>query len=257
MQAIITAGGTFAADNPLFLETGIAKKALLPMGGTPMIRWVADALMASKHIENLIIVGMEAGEFDDTGLTVRYTPARGGIIDNVLAGADAAAEIEPDFKKLVLASSDIPLITPQIIDEFVDICLQTDDDLYYPVVEQKTMEARFPGSNRTFTPLKGGKYTGGDLFVLDRRAVEMDLDLMRSLSGERKDYWAQARLLGFGFIFRFIFRLMDLAEAERRACKILNLRGNVLDYPRPEVAMDVDKLHQYKMVKQILEASPA
>lgn len=256
MQAIITAGGTFEADNPLFLQTGIAKKALLPMGGKPMIRWVADALMASKHVDGIVIVGLEHGDFDDSGLTVKYVPSRGNIIDNVMAGAETVAEIEPDFKKLVLASSDIPLLTPEIVNAFVGTCLPTDFDLYYPVVEQKTMDARFPGSNRTFTPLKGGRYTGGDLFVVDRRAVEMDLELMRNLSGERKNFVAQARMLGFSFIFRFIFRLMDLKEAEARACKILHLHGNVLDYPHAEVAMDVDKLHQYEMVKAELEASP-
>ncbi len=257
MQAIITAGGTFPAENPLFQETGIAKKALLPIGGKPMIRWVADALIGSKYIDGLVIVGLEAGEFDDSGLTVQYTAGRGNIIDNVLAGAEVVDRLEPNFEKVILSSSDIPLITAEIVDEFVDICRQTDHDLYYPVVEQKTMEARFPGSNRTFTPMKGGRYSGGDLFMLDRHATTINLDMMRGLTGERKNYWAQARMLGFGFIFRFIFRLMDLQEGGERASKILNLRGRVMDYPRPEVAMDVDKLHQYRMVKQEIEASLA
>ncbi len=257
MQAIITAGGTFPAENPLFQETGIAKKALLPIGGKPMIRWVADALMRSKYIDGLVIVGLDPGEFDDRGLTVRYTPSHGNIIDNVLAGGKIVDEIEPNFQKVILCSSDIPLITPKIVDEFVEICRQTDHDLYYPVVELKTMEARFPGSNRTFTPMKGGKYSGGDLFMLDRHATTINVDLMRGLTGERKNYWAQARMLGIAFIFRFIFRLMDLNEGAERAGKILNLRGRVIDSPHAEVAMDVDKLHQYRMVKQEIEASPA
>lgn len=257
MQAIITAGGTFAADNPLFIETGIAKKALLPMGDKLMIQWVAEALMQSKHITGLVIVGMEAGEFDDSNLTVQYTPSRGNIIDNVTAGIELAEKTDPDFQKAIICSSDVPLINANLIDEFIDICLETDHDLYYPVVEEKTLEARFPNSKRTFTPMKGGRYTGGDVMMVDKRAIKINLELMRGLTGQRKNFFKQAQMIGFTFIFRFLFHLMDLEEAGRRVSKTLNINGRILDYPRAEIGMDVDKLNQYQLVKAEIEASQA
>lgn len=257
MQAIITAGGTFSADNPLFIETGIAKKALLPMGDKLMIQWVAEALMQSKHITGLVIVGMEAGEFDDSNLNVQYTPSLGNIIDNVKVGIELAEKADPHFQKAIICSSDVPLINADLIDEFIDICLETDHDLYYPVVEEQTLEKRFPNSMRTFTPMKGGRYTGGDVMMVDKRAVKINLELMRGLTGQRKNFFQQARMIGFTFIFRFIFHLMDIEEAGERASKTLNIKGRILDYPRAEIGMDVDKLHQYQMVKADIEASQA
>ena len=231
MQALIIAGGTIKADKPLFIETGTSKKALLPIGGKAMIQWVTEALMGSKYVDGLVIVGLKPGSFNDAAMPVRYVRDRGNIIDNGLAGMDAIEEIEPDYKDFIVCSSDIPLLTPPLVDEFVEICRQQEyADVYYPVVEEKVMEARFPGSNRTFTPMKGGRYAGGDIF------------------------FAQAKMIGFTFIFKFIFRMMDIHEAAARASKVAGAIGRAIDYPRADIAMDVDKLHQYLLVKERLEA---
>ncbi|MFQ5578127.1 MAG: NTP transferase domain-containing protein, partial [Anaerolineae bacterium] len=152
MQAIITAGGMFKADNPLFIETGIANKALLPIGGKPMVQWVAEALGESQHVDGLVVVGLKDGDFDSGSTPVQYLESRGNLVDNVLAGIDAAQGADPAADKAILCSSDIPLITGPIVDEFVQTCLADDAEIHYAVVEEKTMEARFPNSNRTFTP---------------------------------------------------------------------------------------------------------
>jgi len=93
--------------------------------------------------------------------------------------------------------------------------------------------------------------------MVDKRAVKINLELMRGLTGQRKNFFQQARMIGFTFIFRFIFHLMDIEEAGERASKTLNIKGRILDYPRAEIGMDVDKLHQYQMVKADIEASQA
>ena len=141
-----------------------------------------------------------------------------------------------------------------MVDEFIDTCLQQEGQIYYAVIEEKTMEARFPNSKRTFTPLKGGRYAGADLLMVDTRAVNYNIELFRGATGHRKNFLAQARLVGFTFIFRFVFRLMDLREAEARAAKAFNVSGHVLDYHRAEIAMDVDKMSHYDLVKKELEA---
>lgn len=254
MQALITAGGSLKSDSRLFLETGIAKKGLIPIAGKPMIQWVADALLGSDRIDGLIVVGLKEGDVDTGEKPVRYVEDQGNLVDNVLAGVEVAQQVDPASYKILLSSSDIPLVTVEIIDEFIDICLENKGEIHYTVIEEKTMEARFPNSKRTFTPLKGGRYAGGDLLMLDTRAVNANIELFRGATGSRKNFLGQARLIGFTFIFRFIFRLMDLEEGERRAAKAFNLKGRILNYHRAEIGMDVDKLHQYQLVKRELEA---
>ncbi len=255
MQALIIAGGSLKADSPLFLETGIAKKGLIPIAGKPMVQWVADALVGSDRIESLAVIGLKEGDVNPGPKPICYVADHGSLIDNVLAGVEAIKKIALDSHKILLSSSDIPLVTPEIIDEFIDICLEKKGEIHYTVIEEKVMEARFPNSKRTFTRLKGGRYAGGDLLMLDTRAVDTNIELFRGATGNRKNFLAQARMIGFTFIFRFLFRLMDLAEGERRVCTAFNIDGRVLDYHRAEVAMDVDKLDHYRLVKRELEAS--
>jgi hypothetical protein len=220
-----------------------------------MIQWVTEALMGSKYVDGLVIVGLKPGGFDDANIPVRYVSDQGNIIDNGLAGMDAIEETEPNYQDFIVCSSDIPLLTPQLVDEFVEICRQQEyADVYYPVVEEKIMEARFPDSRRTFTPMKGGRYAGGDIFFAHKGIAEANQEFLRGLTGQRKNFFAQARMIGFVFIFKFIFRMMDIHEAAARASKVAGATGRALEYPRAEVAMDVDKLHQYLLVKEILEA---
>jgi len=203
MDAIITAGGLNRGDDPLYEVTGIEKKALIPLAGKPMINWVAEALYGSGLVENIVIVGLQADEVDFGEMPVHLLDSAGGMIDNILVALAKVGEISPDTQKVLLASSDIPLINPDIVRGFVAECGDQSADVYYAIVEEKTMENRFPGSRRTFVPFKGGRFSGGDIFLADVSVpAKTDLDLFRALTGSRKNYWEQARLLGIGFIFR-------------------------------------------------------
>ncbi|OQY47479.1 MAG: hypothetical protein B6242_04990 [Anaerolineaceae bacterium 4572_78] len=115
------------------------------------------------------------------------------------------------------------------------------------------MESRFPESKRTFTRMRDGAFSGGDLFFIGRRSTKTNLELIRGLTTRRKNFLSQARLLGFVFIFRFLLGLMDITEGAKRVNEALGINGRVINYPRAEIGMDVDKLSQYLLVKSELE----
>ncbi len=258
MDAIVTAGGVSSSDDPLYALTGIEKKALIPLAGKPMIKWVVEALSGSGLIENIVIVGLKPGEVNFDDIPVYFVDAVGEMIDNILTALDKMKEINPATKKILLSSSDIPLITPEVVRGFIEECGSLEGDVYYAIVEEKTMEARFPGSKRTFVPFKGGRYSGGDVFLADVTApTKTDLDLFRALTNSRKNYLNQARMLGFGFIIRFLLRMMTLQDAVERVRKILNLDARAVDTRFAELGMDLDKPHQYEMIKATLEKRQA
>jgi GTP:adenosylcobinamide-phosphate guanylyltransferase len=254
MDAIITAGSISLPDNPLYQVTGVAKKALIPLAGRPMVAWVVDAVWRSGLVDRLVMVGLKPGEADFGGAPVDFIDTTGDLIGNILAGIDRLRQLNPSLKKTLLVSCDIPLITPQIVCGFVAECGAPEADGYYPVVEKKVMETCFPGSKRTFVPMKGGRYSGGDMFLLDATAVpKIDLTLIRSLTGARKDYWRQVRMLGFGFIVRFLLRQMTVHEVAARAGQMVNVNARAVETRFAELGMDVDKPRQYELVKASLE----
>jgi GTP:adenosylcobinamide-phosphate guanylyltransferase len=253
MDAIVTAGGIFKPDDPLFLHTKVEKKALIPLLGRPMVSWILDALRGSGLVEHIALVGLTRSELNDDDKQLYFIESTGNLVDNVFAGLHKLQTVNPAVKKLLLFSSDIPLVTPEIVRGFIEECGSQEADIYYAVVEEKTMEARFPHSKRTFVPLKGGRYCGGDSFLVDVAAAKANTELIRSLTGSRKNFVQQARLIGFSFIFRFLFRMMDVYEAAQRAAERANLNGRVVVTSFAELGMDVDKLHQYDMIKATLQ----
>ena len=257
MDAIVTAGGKNLPDDPLYELTGVEKKALISLAGRPMIGWVVDALACSGLVEHIVIVGLKPDEVDFGDAPAYFVDSTGEMIGNILAALERLKEINPSVKKILLSSSDIPLITPEIVRGFVEECGSQEADTYYAIVEEKTMETRFPGSKRTFVPFKGGRYSGGDIFLVDVVASEANIDLFRSLSGSRKNYLNQARMLGFGFIIRFLLRMMTVYEATERVRKTLKLNARVVDTRFAELGMDLDKPYQYEIIKAALEEREA
>lgn len=257
MDAIVIAGGINLPDDPLYELTGIEKKALIPLVGRPMVAWVVDALAGSGLVEHIAIVGLEPDEVDFGNAPVYFTPSVNDLIGNVLAGLEQLRKINPLVRKVLLCSSDVPLITAEIVRGFVEECGLQEAEAYYAVVEEKIMEARFPGSKRTFVPFKGGRYSGGDIFLFDVAATRANAKLFRSLTSSRKDYWKQARMIGLGFIIRFLLRMMTIHEAAERSKKVINLDARVVDTRYAEIGMDLDKPHQYEIIKAALEEREA
>ena len=257
MDTIVLAGGTLKADDALYSQTGVEKKALIPMLGQPMIVWVLDAIRGSGLVENIAVVGLEPKDLDYDDNRLVFADMTGGIIDNVFTGLHKLQEINPTVKKILIFSSDIPLITPKIVRGFVEECGSLDADIYYAIVEEKTMEASFPDSKRTFVPFKGGRYSGGDALLVDVDAATGNTELARSLTGSRKNYVRQARFIGLGFIFKFLFRMMTVQEAAEKASKKGNLNGKVVVTDFPELGMDVDKSYQYELIQSYLERRQA
>ena len=51
MDCLVLAGGRPAPDHPLYAETRGAPKALIEVGGRPMIEWVLEALRGAASID--------------------------------------------------------------------------------------------------------------------------------------------------------------------------------------------------------------
>lgn len=253
MDAIITAGGTLKPDDPLFELTGVTKKALIPLAGKSMITWVYEAVRDSGIVENIAVVGLMEQELPLTDERLYFVESRGNLIDNIFAGLDQLRELTPDLKKFLLFSSDIPLITPEIVRGFVQECGDQSGDMYYAGIEERTMEARFPGSKRSYVPFKGGRYCGGDAFLMDVAASYGNIDLARQLTGSRKNYLAQLMFTNLGFMIRFLLRRMTIHQMAVEVSDMVGFHPRAVDTKFAELGMDLDKPRQYEMIKAELE----
>jgi len=182
-----------------------------------------------------------------------YTPNRGGMLDNIQAGTSKALEVQPDSKYVLLVSSDIPSITPEIVDWTIERALESEEDVYYNVVTRHVMEARFPGSNRTYLRLRGNEVCGGDMNVVATSTVTANEEFWTKMMHARKSIVSQAALIGFDTLFLMLIRRLSLDDAVKRVSRKINLRARAVISPYAEIAMDVDKAYQLELLSKDLK----
>jgi NDP-sugar pyrophosphorylase family protein len=249
MDALVTAGGIPQPDELLYPYTQGKPKAMLDILGKPMVQWVLDALSGAKLVENVVLIGLteESGVSCEKPLT--FIPNRISMIENILGGIHKVLEINPAATRVLMVSSDIPCITPEIVDWEVRNSLQADVDLCYNVVTRQMIEARYPSSRRTFTRLKGLEVCGGDMHVIHTSVVTMNPEIWERLIASRKNPVKQAAILGFGTLILMLLRLITLDEAVKRVATRLDMTGQAVICPYAEIAMDVDKPNQLELIR--------
>ena len=253
IDAMLTAGGIPEENDPLFEFTQGQSKALLDVAGKPMAQWILDALDGSKQVANIVVVGLDSPSGLSSKKPLHFIPNQGGMLKNIFAAARKIKEINPQANKVLIAASDIPTISSEMIDWIIDR-IEADDDLLYHAVERSLMETRFPNSNRTYTKLKGIQVCGGDLNVSSISTILAENNVWQELADSRKNPLKQASLIGFDILFSVLLRLESIEQLAIRASKNLNLKTRAVLCPYPEIAMDVDKVSHLESVRKDLES---
>ncbi len=259
MDAIVTAGGIPLPEDPLYPYTNGDSKALVDIAGKPMIQWVLDALGDAKQVDNVIIVGLSPKSGVTCKKPLHFLSNQGRMLTNIVAGVEKALALNPKTEYVLVVSSDIPGIQPEMIDWLVETCMADKVDLYYGVIPREVMEARYPGSKRTYTKLKDMDLCGADIHISHVRMATEHLDLWEELIGNRKSSLKQAATLGLDTLFLLLFRQLTLAEAVERVTKRIGITGRAIVWEHAEAGMDVDKPHQLEILREDLaqKARPA
>ena len=253
MDAIVTAGGIPQPEDPLYTFSNGDAKALIDIAGKPMVQWVLDALGDSKNVDNVIVIGLSSRSGITCKKPLHFLSNQGRLLANIVAGVNKALELNKKNKYVLVVSSDIPAIKPEMVDWLIEACMQTKDDLYYGVCPKDVMESRFPGSKRTYTHLRDMDVCGADMNITHVRMATEHLDMWEQLIGTRKSPLRSASIIGFGTLFKLATRQLTLDEAVSRVSQRIGFKGRAIVWPNAEPCMDVDKPHQLELLRADLE----
>jgi GTP:adenosylcobinamide-phosphate guanylyltransferase len=252
MDAIVIAGGITRPEDPLYTYSHVDSKALIDVAGKPMVQWILDALGGAKHVDNVILVGLSPKNDLTCKKPLHYVSNQGRMLSNIVTGVNKSLELNKKTKYVLIVSSDIPALKSEMVDWLVNTSMETKDDLYYGVCPKDVMEARFPGSKRTYTHLKDMDVCGADINVTHVRMTTEHLDMWESLIGSRKSPLKQASLIGFGTLFALFTRRLTLEDAVKRVCDRIGIQGRAIVWPYAEPCMDVDKPNQLELMREDL-----
>ena len=253
-DAVLLAGGIPDPDTPLYPYTQGKPKAALDIGGKPMLQWVIDALEEAETITSIVVVGCEElqGQIQSKKV-ISWQPAADDMIMNFQRGADEVLELNPAAQSVAIVSSDIPLITPEGINWAINQSKKGKEELFYFVIDQPTMEGRFPESGRSYTQLKDMNVCGGDLAIIHIDLYTKKKDLWNKLSKARKSSLRLAAVIGIDILLLLFLKRLTLDDVIQKVTHRLNITGKGLLCPYPEIGMDIDKPQQLELALRELK----
>lgn len=226
-------------------------RALVPLNGVPMYLHVVRALMQVPEINEILVVGaVSEGE----GYRV-VSPAE-SLMANVRRGLEHS-----QHESVLFATADIPFLTSEGVQFFLDESVRSGAVLAYAVVPAEVCRERFPQLKRTTVRLKEGEVTGGNLFWAQRTIALRELPRLEALYNARKQPIKLAIQFGLGLLVRFVLaqtvspKWLSIAQIERRAQQILGVPVKAILTPYPEIGTDIDRLEHWLAVQQPLQSA--
>lgn len=242
VSAIVLGGGN--GSDAVAAQFGVPVKALALIAGQPMAAHVLRALR-SGGVERIVYVGPVTPVLEE--LTDVQVTARGTMLENLQAGLAAIG----DAGRVLVATADIPLLTGEAVRDVLSRDPGT--GLVYPVINMLDSEAMFPGGKRTSAKLKEGRFTGGNLFLLEPRLVSAFLPRLEFVLDNRKNVIRLAAMFGLGTLVKLALGTLSVAELEGNVSRILGVPAKALVTKYAEIGFDVDKLDDIALVLERLE----
>lgn len=237
MDALILAGGKCPED--LARATGCAVKANLLWNGRRLLDQVVNALRnADIELEKMVCVGARVSSAENI---------EGGdnFFESINRGLGAC-----NAKNIIIATADLPFISENSIEDFVN---QADRNaaINWTIVPMKECHEKFPGIERTSIRLREGRFTGGNLALIESESFRKILPVLQKAYENRKSPWKLAWQIGFTILLQLAFgRLFPVALSIRRienaVSKKFGISAKVVVSHFPEIATDVDTLEHYQ-----------
>lgn len=257
LDTLVLAGGIPTPEEPLYAFTQGEAKALLPLAGKPMLRWVLDALDDAPSVGRIVIVGLEEQAFITSSKVVAHVPNHGSLFKNGVVGLEKLRELGDITPQVIMCSGDIPLINAEMVEWGIAQCTDLSVDLYHFDIPRAIMETRFPDSRRTFIHFADEDLAGGDFHIIAPDVVHRHATLWDDLINNRKNALKQALRLGPLFFIKLALHRLRVEELERRAARGFGIHVRVIRSEYAELGMDVDKPRQLELCRHELEARNA
>jgi molybdopterin-guanine dinucleotide biosynthesis protein A len=248
LTCVVLAGGPRDAVAELWPDA--PNKAFVPIAGRPLVARTIDALRASPSIGRLIAVAPEGARGHPALAAadeLRLDGAR--ITDSLHSGL---AEL-PREQLVVVAASDLPILTVAAVEEFIRFAQNAQADAIYSCVERRTHLMRFADVPHTWARMREGTYCGGGLVALRPRVLPALERFLERLGGARKNPLALASIFGWDILARYAVRRLTIAQAERRASDLLDAPARAAVCTHAEIAVNVDRVSDVALATGLVE----
>ncbi|HEY0798553.1 MAG TPA: NTP transferase domain-containing protein [Candidatus Baltobacteraceae bacterium] len=237
LTCVVLAGGP--RDAVAALDANAPNKAFLPIAGRTLVERTLDALVNSPNIGRIIVVAPPSAHAHPALAQAHERRPDGAQISNSL---HSGLQGLPGDELIVVAASDLPILSVAAVDEFVALARAANADAVYSCLEQRSHVERFPDVPHTWARLREGTYCGGGLVALRPRLLPALDRFLERLGAARKNPLALASIFGWDILARYALGQLSVRQAEERASKLLGAPARAAICTHPEVAVNVDRV---------------
>lgn len=247
-SAVVLAGG--GKKEALTEQEGVSNKAFIDLNGKPLLAYTLEALKGSPLIKDIVVVGpqKELESIQGGGFAFRVAPER----DSMLGNLASAFEIVKRDQLCLVATGDIPLVSAEVIDYFLDICRPFEKDFYYPILNKTDFMQSYPQTERTYVRLKEGFITGGNIALLNPNWFLQNKDRLELFISYRKQPLKLMRLMPLSFILKYLLKTLSVDDLVRHLSSLMQLKAAAVSCEKVEIGIDVDKTSDLQLVREIL-----
>jgi len=249
IHALVLAGARAEGD-PLCLSEGVISKAVVDIAGKPMLSRVLRALGGSRVNLPAFVIGLKRAALEHAadGIACHFIDAQGkGPAASLLMALEG-----PITMPLLVTTCDHALLTPEMIDTFLEKSTASDVDLTVGFAERATIEAAYPQTRRTYLSLGGVELSTCNMYYLATPKALLAVQFWQHIEKNRKKFWRLAWHFGPLTALRILLARSGPEAVFAMLSRRLGVRVRPVILPFAEAAIDVDKTDDLALVRKII-----
>ena len=247
MDALILGGAP--NKGPLRKISCAEYEAGINIAGRPMIDYVISTLSKVPVISRIVVVCDESVLSEESKNQVNSIVKPGRTLFESLDNGIRATETR---EPLLVLTADIPLISKEALEDFLQQCQSQKADVYYSFVPKEVNENKYPGVRRTYVKLREGVFTGGNIVLLSPEIIGEHTQVLNKAISLRKKTLKLCLMLGWKYLFYLVTGRLTIRQIEEQVARILKIKAVGVISTFPEVGIDVDKPGDFYLVSRVL-----
>jgi len=243
VSVLILAGQREGKVDPLCAEAGVARKAIIPINGRPMMDYVLEALDTADLLSPYHVSGFDAA-YDDR---LSQAPSGAGPADSAAAALRGSIDLP-----CIITTADHPLLSAKMLEHFLEGAQKSGADFCVGLTDKTIIQPAYPHVKRTYMKFSDRSVSGCNLFYIHNENGIKAIEFWKQAQHLRKQPLKLARRLGWGVLFNYLLGRLSLNGAFDYASRRLGIRAKPVLIPIAEAAIDVDKPSDKVLVEAIL-----
>jgi GTP:adenosylcobinamide-phosphate guanylyltransferase len=247
--------GTRPGGDPMAQHAGVSHKALIEVGGLPMLGRVLAALDGVPEVSH-VVVAIDRPELLSAmpaiGKPVSTMPTASG------PSATVAAALDTQELPLLVTTADHALLRAEWVTEFLDAAAHaragdgSPADAVLALARRESVLAAVPYTQRTWLRFADGEFSGCNLFLLRSSRAAGIVRFWQDMEAQRKRPLSMLKRLGPGHVLRYRLGWLTLVSALQRLGELAGARLSAVTLSDGRAAIDVDKPADLDLVRELV-----